>query len=105
MLDDISFGLTRHLEGEGFASCYIKQNESYNYYNGFKPDFSHKHAAMAAGLGALGVSSLFLHSTFGAAVHLGSVITEAPLDPDRLLDVESKGGAKHGVAELRSFAC
>lgn len=90
MLDDISFGLTRRLELEGFASCYIKQNESYNYYNGFKPDFSHKHAAMAAGLGALGVSSLFLHSTFGAAVHLGSVITEAPLDPDPMLDVETE---------------
>ena len=90
MLDDISFGLTRYLEREGFASCYIKQNGSYNFYNGFKPDFSHKHAAMAAGLGALGTSSLFVHSTFGAAVHLGSIITEAPLDPDPLLDIEEQ---------------
>jgi epoxyqueuosine reductase QueG len=87
MLDDISFGLTRYLEQEGFASCYIKQNEAYNFYNGFKPDFSHKHTAMAAGLGAIGKSSLFVHSEFGAAVHLGSVITEAPLDPDPMVDV------------------
>jgi epoxyqueuosine reductase QueG len=90
MLDDISFGLTRQFEREGFASCYIKQNESYNYYNGFKPDFSHKHAAMAAGLGVLGTSSLFVHSTFGAAVHLGSMITEAPLDPNPLIDAEKE---------------
>ena len=90
MLDDISFGLTRYLEREGFASCYIKQNESYNFYNGFKPDFSHKHTAMAAGLGAIGKSSLFVHSEFGAAVHLGSIISEAPLDPDgRILTGET----------------
>lgn len=90
MLDDISFGLTRVLEREGFASCYIKQNGSYNFYNGFKPDISHKHAAMAAGLGVLGKSSLFVHSTFGAAVHLGSMITEAPLDPDPMIDIEEE---------------
>jgi epoxyqueuosine reductase len=90
MLDDISFELTRYLEREGFASCYINQNEVYNFYNGFKPDFSHKHAAMAAGLGVIGNSSLFVHSTFGAAVHLSSMITEAPLDPDPLLDVKEE---------------
>jgi epoxyqueuosine reductase QueG len=90
MLDDISFGLTRALEREGFASCYIKQNESYNYYNGFKPDFSHKHAAVAAGLGGLGTSSLFVHPTYGAAVHLSSIITEAPLDADPLFDLEEE---------------
>jgi epoxyqueuosine reductase QueG len=90
MLDDIAFGLTRYLEGDGFASCYIKQNGSYNFYNGFKPDISHKHSAMAAGLGALGNSSLFIHSTFGAAVHLGSMITEAPLEPDPMMEIETQ---------------
>jgi epoxyqueuosine reductase QueG len=89
-LDDVSFQLTRWLEQEGFASCYIKQNESYNFYDGFKPDFSHKHAAMAAGLGVLGKSSLFVHPKFGAAVHLGSMITQAPLDPDPMIDVDEE---------------
>jgi epoxyqueuosine reductase len=89
-LDDVSFELTRYLEREGFASCYINQNEAYNFYNGFKPDFSHKHAAMAAGLGVVGKSSLFVHSKFGAAVHLGSMITEAPLDPDPMIDVDEE---------------
>jgi epoxyqueuosine reductase len=90
MLDDISFGLTRFVERKGFASCYIKQNESYNFYNGFKPDFSHKHAAMAAALGVIGKSSLFVHSKFGAAVHLGSMITEAPLEPDSMVDAHEE---------------
>jgi ferredoxin len=89
-LDDVSFGLTRFLEQEGSSSCYIKQNESYNFYNGFKPDFSHKHAAMVAGLGAIGKSSLFVHPKFGAAVHLGSAITEAPLDPDPMIDADEE---------------
>jgi epoxyqueuosine reductase QueG len=90
MLDDISFQLTRYLEGKGFASCYINQNEAYNFYNGFKADFSHKHAAMAAGLGVVGKSSLFVHSKCGAAVHLGSMITEAPLQPDPMIDVDEE---------------
>ena len=85
-LDDISFNLTRLLEKEGYPSCYINQNDYYNYYNRFKPDFSHKHAAVAAGLGVIGVSSLMVHPRYGAAVHLSSLITKAPLEEDPMLD-------------------
>lgn len=85
-LDDISFSLTRLLESEGYPSCYIKQNEYYNYYNEFKPDFSHKHAAVAAGLGIIGLSSLLVHPRYGAAVHISSVITKAPMEADPMLD-------------------
>ena len=65
---------------------FFPKNEYYNYYNEFKPDFSHKHAAVAAGLGIIGLSSLLVHPRYGAAVHLSSVITKAPLEADPMLD-------------------
>ncbi len=53
-----------------------------------QPDFSHKHAAVAAGLGTLGLSSNFVHSQFGAAVHISSILVNAELLPDPLLKDE-----------------
>ncbi|MBW1709451.1 MAG: epoxyqueuosine reductase [Deltaproteobacteria bacterium] len=86
-LDKISLHLSRYLERQGYKTLFISQNGYYNALRG-RPDFSHKHAAMAAGLGMLGLSSNFVHSKHGAAVHLASVITEAELEPDPLLTDE-----------------
>ena len=44
--------------------------------------FSHRHAAVLAGLGELGLSNLLLTPQFGARVRIVSVITEARLEPD-----------------------
>jgi epoxyqueuosine reductase len=49
-----------------------------------KGEFSHKHAAFAAGLGQFGLSSLFLTPEFGAHNRFVSVLTSAELDPDPL---------------------
>jgi len=86
-LDHISLFLSRWLERDGNKSLFISQNGQYNGMRG-RPDFSHKHAAMAAGLGRLGLSSNFVHKEFGAAVHITSVITEAKLEPDPMLTDE-----------------
>jgi epoxyqueuosine reductase QueG len=45
----------------------------------FAAAFSHKMAATKAGLGWIGKSSLFLSTTFGPAVRLGTLFTDAPL--------------------------
>ena len=47
--------------------------------------FSHRHAAMLAGLGEIGLNNLLLTPEYGPRVRLNSVITSAPLDPDPLL--------------------
>ena len=86
-VDRIAFYVSRWLERQGVKSLFVAQNFHYNTFRG-RPDFSHKHAAMAAGLGRLGLSSLFVHTQFGAAVHLCSVITEAELAPDPLVSDE-----------------
>lgn len=83
-LDRISLRLSRMLEKEGFKTSFFSQNGYYNVMKG-KADFSHKHAAVAAGMGRLGLSSNFVQNEFGAAVHLTSIITEAELMPDPLV--------------------
>jgi len=47
--------------------------------------FSHSQAAAHAGLGEIGLNGLFLSSQYGPRIHLGSVITTAPLVADSLV--------------------
>lgn len=46
------------------------------------PNFSYRHAAVAAGLGEMGKNNLFLHPKFGARTRLAAIITDAPLAAD-----------------------
>ena len=47
--------------------------------------FSHRHAALLAGLGTFGVNNTLLTPEYGPRVRFGSVITAADLPPDPLL--------------------
>ena len=47
--------------------------------------FSHRHAAVAAGLGEIGRNNLLLTPQYGSRVRLVSIITEAELCPDPLI--------------------
>ena len=51
-----------------------------------KADFSHRHAAVAAGLGELGWNGLAINPTYGARVRFNSIITDAPLVPSPMYD-------------------
>jgi hypothetical protein len=44
--------------------------------------FSFRHAAVAAGLGELGMNNIFMTPEWGPRVRLGALITAAPLQPD-----------------------
>ena len=44
--------------------------------------FSHVRAAAAAGLGHVGLNGMLVHPDYGPRVHLGSIITTAPLAAD-----------------------
>ena len=46
------------------------------------PDFSLRYGAAAAGLGHIGWSGNLVTKEYGAALHLGGVLTTAPLEPD-----------------------
>jgi len=73
----------KHLEDNKYKALPFPPT-GFNYRNpDFQyPDFLHKHAAVAAGLGEFGLNRLFLSPQFGSHQRIVSIITNAPLDPD-----------------------
>jgi len=97
------------LEAHGYRSLPIPPSHTlvqYRYYehfdqwNRYLGDFSHKHAALAAGLGTFGWSNLILTPAYGARQRLISVITEAPLESGELMAPEQLC-----KPELCGYAC
>ncbi len=79
------------LQERGYTAIQVAVNNTYRPESGanditeqteFHPDFSHRYAAVAAGIGRLGWSGNLLTHEYGALVELGSVITDAHLEPD-----------------------
>jgi epoxyqueuosine reductase len=58
------------------------------------PSFSHRYGAVAAGLGTLGWSGNVLHPKWGARVLYNTVITDAVLEPDPMLEEQSCDGCR-----------
>ena len=83
--------LAEQLRSEGYEAVNVDLNNNYRPEEGaanvtemteFHPDFSHRYAALASGIGRLGWSGNLLTREHGALVELGSVLTSAPLTPD-----------------------
>ncbi len=58
------------------------------------PTFAHRYGAVAAGIGALGWSGNVLHPSHGARVFYHSVITDAVLAPDPMLEQSPCDGCR-----------
>ena len=58
----------------------------YYYQQTGKAEISHKHVAMAAGLGRLGRGGFLVTPQYGGAVRLTSVLTTTPLKHDPILE-------------------
>ncbi|MFQ5710425.1 MAG: hypothetical protein ACE5GD_01460 [Candidatus Geothermarchaeales archaeon] len=86
-LDQIAFETTSQLEGMGYVSTPIPASapSSGKHLRGV---FSHRHAAVAAGLGEFGWNALFMAPGRGPWVRLVTVITEADLAPDPMYQGE-----------------
>ena len=87
----IGDALVEKLQLAGYEAVNVDINCTYRPEEGatditemteFHPDFSHRYAALAAGIGRLGWSGNLLTKDYGALVELGSVITSAALQPD-----------------------
>jgi epoxyqueuosine reductase len=94
-LSRVALKIAKVLEAEGYSSLPVPPSHTlvqYRFYEEFDRwgrylgDFSHKHAALASGIGAFGWSNLFLTPNYGARQRLISVITEAPLEYSDLMD-------------------
>ncbi len=91
LLYTIGDGLVEKLRSKGYEAVNVDLNNNYRPEAGakdvtemteFYPEFSHRYAALASGVGRLGWSGNLLTKDYGALVELGSVITSADLMPD-----------------------
>ena len=87
----IGDALVEKLRSEGHEAVNVDLNNNYRPEDNaadvtemteFHPDFSHRYAALAAGIGRLGWSGNLLTRKYGALVELGSVLTSATLAAD-----------------------
>ena len=86
-LDRCSHKLARFLESRGFAALGFDTGAGFYHQAGKTPerfagDISHKHAAVACGLGQFGVNNLVLSPRWGPRIRLASVLTSAELARD-----------------------
>ena len=87
----IGDALAEKLRADGYDAVNVDINNNYRPEDGasdvtemteFHPDFAHRYASVAAGIGRLGWSGNLLTREYGALVELGSVLTSAVLKPD-----------------------
>lgn len=90
LLGRVGLALADGLRAAGHRAEPLSPNGVYgpgsDLVSGLKPPFSHRYAAVAAGLGVIGLSGNLMTPEYGARVYLSSVITDAPLEPDRPLE-------------------
>jgi epoxyqueuosine reductase len=89
-LEQLGLRTALRLEAEGHRSMYFPATFAHHApimekIPGYHAPFSHRHAAVRAGLGEFGLNNLVLTPRFGPRVRFMSVITAAPLEPDPLL--------------------
>lgn len=79
----IAVQVGKRLEDNGYKALPFPPTGFHYQHTDFQlPDFLHKHAAVAAGLGEFGLNRLLLTPQFGAHQRIVSIITNASLDPD-----------------------
>ena len=76
-IDSTTHQLVMALQEKGYNAAAVPASQS---VEGLLGIFSHKKAAVSAGLGYIGKSCLFISRKFGPRVRLGTVFTDAPLE-------------------------
>ena len=104
-LDRLALEASTFLEDRGYIAYPFPANSPHDIrptpeYPGGPGDISHKHAAVACGLGELGWHTMLLTPQFGTRQKLTTILTTAPLAPDPM--------GKQGMLckpELCGFQC
>jgi epoxyqueuosine reductase QueG len=84
-LNSLAWDTARFLEDLGYEALAIPASPPYDAKRNFG-DMSHKHRAVAAGLGRFGLNNLVLTPNYGPYVRFVTVITSARLKPDEPLN-------------------
>jgi len=77
-LDQLALWAAAKLQQAGYRAIPIPASQT-EYENEKAGLFSHKQAAVAAGLGSIGKSNLFLHRAYGPRVRLVTILTDYPI--------------------------
>jgi len=90
-LEQIGLSIALFLEEKGYRSMCFPATFG-TYYESlmrkipnFQAPFSHRHAAVRAGLGEFGLNNLVLTPEYGPRIRLNSVITNMELEPDPII--------------------
>lgn len=91
-LDQIALKISREVEKNGGLAVQISTHTPYYYWEEERQygrgELSIKHAAVAAGLGKIGKSSIFISNEYGILTRLVCILTNIELVPDLLTDWE-----------------
>ncbi len=79
-IDHVAFAVTLGIKNAGYDAAYVPASQSVSE-DGLCGLLSHKAAALLCGLGGIGQNDLLLTPEFGAAVRLGTVMTDMPVEP------------------------
>lgn len=79
LIDRLGLLCGQKIEAKGGLYFPIPASQTVNGHNTYAGEYSHKKAAVYAGLGTIGRNALFLHKQYGPAVRLGTVFTNLPL--------------------------
>ena len=93
-LDQASHKIARFLEEQGFDALGFDSGAGFYHEAGKTPkrlsgDLSHKHAAVACGLGKFGLNNLVISPRWGPRIRLATIIANAELKCDRPLKENS----------------
>lgn len=90
LLGRVALELANDLKANGYQAQALSPNAVYkkgsNPTTGLIPEFSHRYAALAAGIGALGYSGNVMTPEYGSRTLLSTVLTDAPLAADQPMD-------------------
>lgn len=85
LADQVAHLLALWIEKQGYEAIPISARGMYMaaLAGELKGDLSHKHAAVLAGLGEIGVNTLLINPNFGNRLMLSSIVTNAPMNHDK----------------------
>ena len=91
----VTYEIARFIEDAGFEAVPVYPGVAESYPNHPKPvapgrpapgvEINVRIAAVACGLGEIGWSKVFLHPVYGPRVRIGTILTDAVLEPDPLI--------------------
>ena len=100
-LDLLALDVVDFIESQGYSALPIAASQSTNTdKDAYRGVFSHKTAAVLAGLGFIGKNALFITPQYGSKVRLATVLTDMPLTPEQ--PIITKGC---GSCEICKNAC